>query len=204
MIQQQNYGKFHLNPSTRREALDALYRIYRANNEIRKLYAVLQRLHENSPNEPAITANLARLGLNIDQNTKQAQDLAKEAYDRAPDDLNCAVTYAFALYSLGRTTEGLDIIRKLPPDQLYDPHAAVYVAVLLLDENETEEAKKYIEAAGHAPLYAEERKLLEEAKAKLAPVSPTPTPTAAPSPTRQTGPARGSNSSPAPSPSSTR
>ena len=185
------------NPPTRREALDALYRIYRANNEVRKLYEVLQRLHENSPNEPAITANLARLGLNIDQNTKQAQDLAKEAYDLAPDDLNCAVTYAFSLYGLGRSTEGLDIIRKLPADQLSDPHAAVYVAVLLLDESETEEAKKYIEAAQRGPLYSEERKLLEEAKGKLVGASPTPTP--APSPTGKPAPAHASPT-PVPSP----
>src|SRR5437588_2363382 len=69
------------NSPTRREALDALYKIYRANNDLRKLYDVLQRLHEASPNEAAITANLARLGLNIDQNTKQAQELAKRAYE---------------------------------------------------------------------------------------------------------------------------
>ena len=164
------------NPSTRREALDALYKIYRANNELRKLYEVLQRLHESSPNEPSITADLARLGLNIDQNTQQAQNLAKDAYDRAPDDVNCAVTYAFSLYGLGRTTEGLEIIKKLPPDKLHDSHAAVYVATLLLDENETDAAREYIEAAESGPLYAEERKLLEEAKTKPASVSKTPSP----------------------------
>ena len=164
------------NPSTRREALDALYKIYRANNELRKLYEVLQRLHESSPNEPAITADLARLGLNIDQNTQQAQNLAKDAYDRAPDDVNCAVTYAFSLYGLGRTTEGLEIIKKLPPDKLHDSHAAVYVATLLLDENETDAAREYIEAAESGPLYAEERKLLEEAKTKPASASKTPSP----------------------------
>lgn len=168
------------NPSTRREALDALCRIYRKNNELRKLYDVLQRLHESSPNEIAITAALARLGLNIDHNTEQAQALAKEAYDRAPEDANCAVTYAFALYGLGRTTEGLEIMRKLPADKLHDPHTAVYVATLLLDENETEAAKEYVEAAQRTALYTEEKKLLEEAKVKLAPPLPTPSPTAAP------------------------
>ncbi len=170
------------NPSTRREALDALYRIYRKSNELRKLYDVLQRLHENSPNEIGITADLARLGLNIDHNTQQAQELAKEAYDRAPENVNCAVTYAFALYGLGRTTEGLEIMRKLPADKLHDPHAAVYFATLLLDENETEMAKEYIEAAQGGSLYTEEKKLFEEAKLKLAPASPTPSPTTSPTP----------------------
>jgi predicted Zn-dependent protease len=181
----QLWSRLSRNPPSRREALDALYRAYRANNEIRKLYDVLQRLHESSPNEVAITANLARLGLNIEQNTKQAQDLAKEAYDRAPNDVNCGVTYAFSLYGLGRSREGLDIIRKLPTDQLYDPHAAVYVALLLLDENQMDAAREYIEAAERGPIYLEEKRLLDDAMAKMAgtPPSPAPTPSAPPTST---------------------
>ena len=86
------WSRLSQNAPSRREALDALYKLYRGNNDLRKLYDVLQRLHESSPNEIGITTNLARLGLNIDQNTKQAQELAKQAYDRAPNDWNAAVT----------------------------------------------------------------------------------------------------------------
>ncbi len=170
------------NPPMRRQALDALARLYRANNETGKLYDVLQRLHESSPNEPPITADLARLGLNIDQNTKQSQDLAQEAYNRAPNDVNCAVTYAFSLHRLGRAAEGLEIIRKLPADQLHDPHAAVYVAVLLLDSNQAEGAKEYIDAAEDGEIYIEERKLLEDARNKLAAATPSPSASASPAP----------------------
>ena len=193
---EQLWSRVSRNPPTRREALDTLYRIYRANNEMKKLYNVLQRLHESSPNEPAITANLARLGLNIDQNTLEAQKLAKEAYDRAPNDVNCAVTYAFSLYGLDRTAEGLEIIKKLPHEQLHDPHAAVYVALLLLDENQADAAREYIEVADRGPIYQEEKKLLGEAKAKLAPASPTPSPSPSPS-------APAPASTPAPTPTST-
>ena len=170
------------NPPMRRQALDALARLYRANNETGKLYDVLQRLHESSPNEPPITADLARLGLNIEQNTKQSHDLAQEAYRRAPNDVNCAVTYAFSLYRRGRAAEGLEIIRKLPADQLHDPHAAVYVAVLLLDSNQTETAKEYIDAAEDGEIYIEERKLLEDARNKLAVATPSPSASASPAP----------------------
>ena len=170
------------NPPNRREGLDALLRIYRANNELRKLHEVLERLHDSSPNEPGITADLARLGLNIDQNTRQAQLLAKEAYDRSPENVNCAVTYAFSLYGLGRTTEGLSIIGKLPPEKLHDSHAAVYVATLLVDEDQFDAAKEYMKDASRGPLYIEETKLLEEAKAKMTPASPTPGPKSSASP----------------------
>jgi hypothetical protein len=193
---EQLWSRVSSNPPTRREALDTLYRIYRANNEMKKLYNVLQRLHESSPNETAITANLARLGLNMDQNTLEAQKLAKEAYDRAPNDVNCAVTYAFSLYGLDRTAEGLDIIKKLPPEQLHDPHAAVYVALLLLDENQADAAREYIEVADRGPIYLEEKKLLGEAKARLAPASPTPSPSPSP-------PAPAPASTPAPTSTST-
>src|SRR6184192_3726466 len=168
---------------SRREALDALYRLYRTNNDLKKLYDVLQRLHEASPNEIGITNNLARLGLSIDQNTKQAQELAKQVYERAPNDLNCAVTYAFALYVQGHTTEGLEILQKLPPETLHEPHAAVYAAVLLLDVNQTDAAKEYIQVAKHGPIYAEEKRLLEDELTKISGASPTPTTTPSPSPT---------------------
>jgi hypothetical protein len=166
----------------RREALNALAWLYRENNETEKLYDILQSLHESSPNEPPITADLARLGLNIDRNTGQSQDLAKEAYDRAPGDVNCAVTYAFSLYRLGRTAEGLEIIKKLPTDKLHDPHAAVYVALLLLDSNQAETAKEYIDVAEDGPIYFEEKKMLEDARNKLAAATPSPSVSASPAP----------------------
>ncbi len=167
---------------TRREALDALYKLYRASNDLKKLYDVLQRLHENSPDDTVISANLARLGLNIDQNTRQAQELAKRAYERAPDDVNCAVTYAFSLYVQGRTMEGLDAIRKLPPEALHESHNAVYAAVLLLDVNQADSAKEFVQAAKRGPLYAEEKRLLEDEVTKVSGAAPSPSPAASGSP----------------------
>jgi thioredoxin-like negative regulator of GroEL len=187
------------NPPTRREALDALQKMYRANNDLRKLYDVLQRLHEISPNEIAIAAGLARLGLNIDQNTKQAQELAKQAYDHVPQDWNCAITYAFSLYVQGRTTEGLEVLKKLPPQALRDPHNAVYAAVLLLDLNQGDAAREYIQTAKRGQLYSEEKRLLEDERAKIpgASLTPTQTPTPRPVPSG----VGGSTSTPQPSPS---
>jgi lipopolysaccharide biosynthesis regulator YciM len=163
----------------RREALDALFKIYRANNDLPNLYKIAQRLHENSPNEPGLAANYARLALLVDQNPAEGHRLAKETYERAPTDVNAAMTYAFSLYMLGRTAEGVDILKKLPAEGVHDPHAAVYAAVLLLDENQAPAAQEYVFAARAGTIYPEEKKLLEEAlaKAKLTPTpGPAPTP----------------------------
>jgi predicted Zn-dependent protease len=164
------------NPTMRREALDNLRQLYRAKSETTKLYAVLTRLHESSPDETPITADLARLGLNLGENTESSHQLAKEAYDRAPNDVNCAVTYAFSLNRLGRNTEALAIIQSLPPEQLHDPHTAVYVALVLVEGNELEGAKDYVAAAENGKLYPEEKKLLQGAKTQLIAASAIPSP----------------------------
>src|SRR6266481_5897616 len=173
------------NASSRREALEWLRSLYRAENETAKLYDVLQRIHDSSPTEAPITADLARLGLNIGQNTEQSHQLAKEAYDRDPNEVNCAVTYAFSLSRLGRNAEGLAIMQSLPPDQLHDPHAAVYVALLLAEAGQAEAASDYIAATDDAEIYPEEEKLLDEAKAKLATASANPSAAISALPTEQ-------------------
>ena len=170
------------NPPMRREALEALRRLYRSKNETGKLYDVLQRLHESSPNEAPITADLARLGLDLEQNIQRSHQLAKEAYDRAPNEVNCAVTYAFSLYRLGKKSEGLAIIQNLPRDQLHDQHAAVYVALLLAEASQLDGAQEYIAAAENGEIYPEEEKLLDEVKTKLATTSATPSPAISSSP----------------------
>jgi hypothetical protein len=165
----------------RREALDALFRIYRASNDLPNLYKIAQRLHENSPNEPGLAANCARLALLVDQNPAEGHRLAKQTYDRAPDDVNAAMTYAYSLYMLGRTADGIAIMNKLPPAGVRDPHAAVYAALLLLDENQLAAAQEYIAAAQAGPIFPEEKKLLDEAVAKVK-STPTPGPSATASP----------------------
>jgi len=171
-------------PPLRREALDALRRLYRAENNTGKLYDILQRLHETSPSEAPITADLARLGLNLDRNIERSHDLAKEAHDRAPNELNCAVTYAFSLYRFGRNADALAIIQSLPADQLRDPHAAVYAALLLADASQIDAARNYV-AAADDDTYPEEKKALDEAKTKIANSSATTSPAVSPLPAQQ-------------------
>lgn len=166
----------------RREALDAIYRIARAANDLPELLETAKQLHESSPHESQLTANYARLALLLATSTDEAQRLAKEAYDATPNDTNCAITYAFALYNAGRTATGVEVLQKLPPDQLQEAHAAVYAAVLLLDENQTDRAREFVDAAQRGPLFVEEKKLLNEAMAKAAAATPSPSPAAAASP----------------------
>ena len=88
-------------PATRREALDALYQIYRERNDLPNLRLTAQRLHESSPEEIGLATNAARLALLLDRNTAAGRELARQTYEKAPNDTAAAVTYAFALYGVG-------------------------------------------------------------------------------------------------------
>jgi predicted Zn-dependent protease len=168
------------NTGTRREALEALLLIYRGRQDYDKIYSTAQALHETSPDEVPLAANYARLGLLLDKNVREAHRVAKELYDKAPEDPLCAVTYALSMYIAGRTAEGVEILKKLPPEQLREPHAAAYTAVLLLDDNQPQPAKEFIDIAKAGPIFPSEKRLLEDAIAKAA-ASPTllPSPAAA-------------------------
>jgi hypothetical protein len=56
------------------------------------------------------------------------------------------------------------------------------VALLLTDTGQIEGAKEYIAAAEAGKIYVEEKKLLDEAKSKLAAASVTPPPAVSPAP----------------------
>jgi predicted Zn-dependent protease len=154
-------------PPSRREALDNLFKIYRTTNNLGKLLDTARQIHHNALDDVTAKVTYARLAMLLEPNTAQAQELAKEAYDQMPYDTACAVTYAFSLYEQGRTHDGIEVLKKLSWEQTHDPHAAAFVAVLLLDDNQTDDAKEYIAIAEAARLDVEEKRLLAEARAKL-------------------------------------
>ncbi len=173
------------NPLSRREALDALFEIYRTSNDLPNLSLTAMRLHETSPEEPLIAAEYARLSIILDRNPSEGQRVAKEAFDQAPTEPACVVAQALSLNSQGRTSEGIAVLQKLAPEKLQDARVALYLAVLLLNDGKADAAHEFIDAANSGFVFPEERKLLQEALEKQfssASATPTPSPTISPSP----------------------
>ena len=173
------------NPLSRREALDALFEIYRASNDLPNLYLTAMRLHETSPEEPLIAAEYARLSIILDRNQTEGQRVAKEAFDQAPTEPPCVVAQALSLNSQGRTPEGIVILQKLPPEKLHDARVALYFAVLLLNDGKADAAHEFIDAANSGFVFPEEKKLLQEALQKQSSITsatPAPSPTISASP----------------------
>ncbi len=179
---EQSWLRVAQNPAMRREALDALRLLYRRQGDLENLYGALQQLHECSPDEAPIAADLARLGLHLGKDPTQMFELAKAAYDRAPNDANCALTYAFVLDRLGRNEEALNILKTLAADQLFDPHAAVYAAVISLDASQADAARDFLVATDEEKVFEEEKELLREARTKLSSVLAAPAPLVSSSP----------------------
>jgi predicted Zn-dependent protease len=190
-------------PPTRREALDNLFRIYRSSNDLKKLLDIARQIHNNAPDAVPAKITFARLAMLLEPNTAEGRQLAKEAYEQMPGDTACAVTYAFSLYEQGRTTEGIEVLKKLSWEQLHDPHAAAYVAVLLLDDNQTDAAREYIEATEAGHLDVEEKRLLDDARTKVSTNAPSPPPAASPSPSAKPAPSPTAPSKPTATPTAT-
>ena len=94
-----------------------------------------------------------------------------------------AVTYAFALYGTGRVGEGIEVLKRLAPEQLRDPHAAVYAALLFQADKQTAMADQYLALARRGDLFPEEKELLEEIrKQRVSAVSQTSEPKLSPNP----------------------
>jgi predicted Zn-dependent protease len=173
------------NPLSRREALDALFEIYRVSNDLPNLYLTAMRLHETSPEEPLIAAEYARLSIILDRNQSEGQRVAKEAFEQAPTEPPCVVTQALSLNSQGRTPEGIVILQKLPPEKFHDARVALYFAVLLLNDGKADATREFIDAANSGFVFPEEKKLLQEALQKQSnstSATPAPSPTISASP----------------------
>ncbi len=173
------------NPLSRREALDALFEIYRASNDLPNLYLTAMRLHETSPEEPLIAAEYARLSVILDRNISEGQRVAKEAFDQAPTEPPCVVAQALSLNSQGRTPDGIAVLQKLAPEKLHDARVALYLAVLLLDDGKADAAHEFIDVANSGFVFPEEKELLQKALQKQSSSTsstPTPSPTISPSP----------------------
>ena len=153
-------------PIARREALDALYKIYRKRNDLPNLRTIAPRLHQVSPEEIKLAANAARFDLLVDRNTAEGGELARQTYEKAPDNPEAAVTYAYALYLTGRTAQAVEILQKLSPARLHDAHLAAYAALIYDDDNQGEIANGYLTIAKADDLFPEERQLLKEIEAR--------------------------------------
>ncbi|HKQ40165.1 MAG TPA: hypothetical protein VJ063_18985, partial [Verrucomicrobiae bacterium] len=113
-----------------KEALTALQRLYKAKSNSRGLHRVAKRALELNPNDLVAANNYASLGLLLTGDSASRR-LAVKLHQKNPDNAALNTTYAFALFTEGKTTEALRAMETLKEKQLRHPAVAAYYFVML-------------------------------------------------------------------------
>ena len=149
-----------------KEALTALQRLYKAKQNSRGLLRVAKRALELNPADLVAANNCASLGLLLNGDSA-ARRLATKLHSENPDNVAFSSTYAFALFTEGKTSEALREMETLKETQLRHPTIAAYYFVMLVENGKMERAHVFLSVANRAQLLPEEQQLLTAATRKL-------------------------------------
>ncbi len=149
-----------------KEALAALQRLYKAKQDSHGLLRVARRALELNPADLVAANNCASLGLLLNADSS-ARRLATKLHAEYPANAAFSSTYAFALFTEGKTSEALREMETLKEPQLRHPSIAAYYFVMLVENGNMERAHAFLSAANKAQLLPEEQQLLTAATRKL-------------------------------------
>ena len=149
-----------------KEALIALQRLYKAKQNSHGLLRVAKRALELNPADLVAANNCASLGLLLNGDSS-ARRLATKLHAENPANAAFSSTYAFALFTEGRTSEALREMETLKEPQLRHPSIAAYYFVMLVENGKMERAHSFLSSANRAQLLPEEQQLLTAATRKL-------------------------------------
>lgn len=154
-----------------RWALKELDRYYTSSLNTRGLNKLYATIAAAETTNTVVQNNFAATSLLLRQHLSRAHELAKQNYDRDPDNLILASTYAFSLYRQGRAREALGVFERFKPDTLARQPVALYYGIVLAATGATNNAARYLAVARNSPLLPEEETLLAEAQ-KQSPQGP--------------------------------
>jgi hypothetical protein len=149
-----------------KEALTALQRLYKSKQNSHGLLRVARRALELNPADLIAANNYASLGLLLTGDS-MARRLATKLHAENPANAAFSSTYAFALFTEGKTSEALKQMETLKEAQLRHPSIAAYYFVMLVENGRMERAHLFLSAANKAQLLPEEQQLLTSATRKL-------------------------------------
>lgn len=152
-------------------AIESLRKSYGERLDTAGLHSVYAWLASLNPEDVAAKNNLAATALLLDKRTDVLHALAWEVYVTGPNIPTYATTYAWSLHLQGKTFEGLMVLKDLPAYQLEKPKVALYYGALLAAAGFKELAPGYLGFAARGSLLREERAILDQANAGLAPAT---------------------------------
>ncbi len=148
-----------------RRATHAVSLIYYAKGNTAALYDVFNAMLKANSGDAATKNNLAMMCLLLNRDLDRAYQLAEEACESDPKNPSYVSTRAFALQWRGKPAEARALLETLPAAELESPGIALYYALALHANGESERARKFasrIPPGREARFLPEERRLLEE------------------------------------------
>ena len=155
-------------PSVGDQALQSLYSYFANSGATPDLYRVLLRRQELKPDDLDVQNNVAQLSLLLNMNAERGQKLARDLYEKVPNNPAYASTYAFALHSRGDDKKALHVFSEMTPEHLRQPEVAAYYGIVLASSGDHQKAAEYLDLSEKAGLLPEEKALVERARRTLA------------------------------------
>jgi predicted Zn-dependent protease len=128
---------------------------------------LLLKSHTANPDDARIENNLANILLLRNSELDQANLMAKQVYETAPNDPFVISTYAYSLYLQKKPDEAVKVLNNLKPEYLKIPSVAAYYGAIEAGAGHPTIAREYIALAESAKLLPEEKEMVRLAKARL-------------------------------------
>ena len=147
-----------------RWAVEALTKFYLEKNDTVGLRRIAMHLVKVDPADENAQNDLALASLLLNIEPDRAMTNARVLYQKHPDHAAFNSTYAFALYSIGRTVDALEVLEKLPVQDLEEPNVAAYYGIVLAANNAPEKASHFLKIGRRGNLLQEEKTLVANAE----------------------------------------
>lgn len=148
-------------------AAAVLGRTLHQNGKTQALQNLFAKTIEREPTNFVAKSNFATLGLLLDGTDEKAHRMAQEAFQGASNDPYVTATLALSLHFQQRTSDALELMQKLKPEELRQPAIAAWFGFLLVESGHKNEAAEYFALGTKAELLPEERQLIASARKKL-------------------------------------
>jgi predicted Zn-dependent protease len=130
----------------------------------RGLHQLYTKMLDVDPKNPALKNNVALLSILLNLQVPKAHALAKEIYTAYPTNLTFNSTYAYSLYTQGKTNEAVQTIQQLTPQQLDDPSVAAYYGVILMGVGDKAKGLQCLQKVDTTKMLPEEQAMVARAK----------------------------------------
>jgi Flp pilus assembly protein TadD len=145
-------------------ATQALTQALYAGGRTQSLMRLFKQELERTSSDLVAKNNLALIALLLDAKELKPLDLAREVYQQTPSNSSFAATYAYSLYTQGKSAEALKVMAQIKPQDLDLPSIAGFYGIIQKATGSGATSGIYLDKALKGTLLPEERKLFERAK----------------------------------------